>query len=93
MKIAFALLLLAAPVLAEEGANFDTHKQEAMDMIDKRIAALNQLKSCVQGASSKEALRTCHETHKEERVEFRKEHMDKRIQKMQEKRSKMDQKK
>jgi hypothetical protein len=79
-----ALALFSAVTFAEDNANFEEHKKEILSKIDKRIAMMNEHKSCVSSASSKDALKKCRESIKEEKNEMQKENKEERAQKIDE---------
>ncbi len=43
------------------GQNFELKKAEILNRIDERLARIQQMKSCVQSASSRDDLRACRE--------------------------------
>ncbi len=45
----------------ESGPNFELKRQEILKRIDERLARIQQMKSCVQAASSRDELRACRE--------------------------------
>ena len=63
---------------AGEGKSFEEHKTMMTQKIDKKIANLNEAKTCVQGAKDKEALKACHEKMREQKKEMKKEWKDKK---------------
>lgn len=40
---------------------FQQHKAQALEHIQKRVQILQQLQSCVQGATSREQMKACHD--------------------------------
>ena len=103
MKVIVAVMLFALPFFAfaddmENG--FKDHKAHEIKMIEERIAALNQTKSCLEGANDQAAVKKCNEAAKAEREKMEAEHkaeraknIDQRIQKLQEEKAKMNEKK
>jgi hypothetical protein len=77
-----ALALFSTVSFAEDNANFEEHKKEILTKIDKRIAMMNEHKSCVSACTSQEALKKCREGMKEDREEFHKENKEARGQKI-----------
>ncbi|MEK6556237.1 MAG: hypothetical protein AABZ31_13405 [Bdellovibrionota bacterium] len=72
--------------------DFATHKAEISKEVDEHIKALQDHKSCIDGAKDKDALKACREKMKEyrhgnmmERMEGRKDRIDKRMEKMKKK--------
>lgn len=45
-------------------AKFAERKSQALSHIDKKIANLNEHKTCINNASKKGDLKACHQTHK-----------------------------
>ena len=78
----------AAPSAAA-GDNLETRKAEMLKEIDEHISKMQEHKSCVSAASTKEALMSCHDKMKEYRKGERMEHMDRRMERMQERKEKM----
>jgi hypothetical protein len=66
MKFLLIATLIMSVAYADEKkeANLDEVKQRIAANIDQKISALQAHKGCVQGASSKEALRECRNSHK-----------------------------
>ncbi|HMJ49924.1 MAG TPA: hypothetical protein VK440_05105 [Burkholderiales bacterium] len=66
-----ALADQAQPQTGQKGSqpqNFQEHKQHMLDRMDKRIAALQQARSCVSQAQDRDAVKQCfpkHEGHRE----------------------------
>ena len=92
----FSVLMGASPVArAAEGPDFEKHKAEAVTEIDQRIGKLQQMKSCISGASNHEAVKACRADMKEfreeqrsERIEKRKEALENRLNKLNERKNK-----
>jgi hypothetical protein len=77
-----ALAFLSTVSFADDNANFEEHKKEILSHIDKKISMLNEHKTCVSSASSKDDLKKCHEGMKEDREVMKKEHKEERTQKI-----------
>lgn len=77
----------------EEGGKFEEHKQRMISSLDGRIAALNEAKSCAQAASSKEALKGCHEKLKSAQEAMVEKFIDSRIDRLQKRKAEMKAKK
>ena len=63
---------------------FEKRKAKTIEMADKTIADLKQLKTCVSAATEKESLKKCQETHREKmqvQMKKRKEMREKRKEK------------
>lgn len=56
-----------------EGKNFDEMKAKMSQHLDERIANLSEAKSCVSAATTKEALKDCHQKLKAEREQMKAE--------------------
>ncbi|MFL5783079.1 MAG: hypothetical protein ACJ76H_00635 [Bacteriovoracaceae bacterium] len=54
------------PAAGGQGQNMEEMKQHRLGNIDKRIGYLNELKSCISAASTKDAFHACEQTHKQE---------------------------
>ncbi len=72
MKSLLFFMLLSSAAFAQETntnkeQNFSELKQMVSANVDERIAALQAFKSCVNGATSKEQLKACRESHKDTR--------------------------
>jgi|GEM_PF-2365972 len=67
MKFLLITTLIMSVAYADEKKepNLDEVKQKIAAHIDQKISALQAHKGCVQGASSKEALKDCRQSHKE----------------------------
>lgn len=52
----------------DQKPKFDINQKKSMVLsnLDQRIAILQSKKGCVNAATSKEALKTCHQSHKEQ---------------------------
>lgn len=72
---------------AEEG--FEQHKKDALAGIDSRIASLNEAKSCIQGATSRESMKSCHEKLKASHEAMREQRIDQRIERLKKKKEKL----
>ena len=95
LTIAAAICALSATQVFAQGNPQDkaaAQKQEALANVDARIAELNNLKSCISGASTADAMKGCREKHREAAQNFRAQHMQERIEKMQTRKAELDQK-
>jgi hypothetical protein len=100
MKTIMIAAIAFAGVSAWASPNFETQKQKSLTMLDERIAALQEAKSCTTNATEAEQLRTCHKGLKEDHLAKREEHMKnkegrllQKAQKIKERREKMESKK
>ncbi len=75
-----------------QGANFEEHKNFALKMIDERMASLQSAKTCISAAQDQEQLKECRKKEREAMRGRRGEHLDNRIEKLQEKKAKMNEK-
>lgn len=73
---------------ADKG-NFADNKAKAIEHIEKKIAMMNEMKSCVSSATDQAALKACREKMHEQHKGMRMEHMDRKIQRLQDKKAKM----
>lgn len=90
ISLAMIVALSAGTAFAQEDkANLEQRKSEALANIDERISKLNEHKSCVQAAQSREGMEKCHQAMKEFRNSERMQHMEKRKAKMDERMEKM----
>ncbi|MDD0853311.1 hypothetical protein HBN50_09385 [Halobacteriovorax sp. GB3] len=75
-KVLFASCLMSALAFSvaakEEKMTFDQKKEKAMSRLDKHIKMLSELKSCIQGAKDKSAMKACRKSHKSQMKEMRK---------------------
>jgi predicted nuclease with TOPRIM domain len=93
---------------AEEGkpdpARFEKHKKMMLEEVDARITAIQSLKTCISGAKAQEDIEKCRHAeqdsmkkHREEMQakmkEHKKEAIDDRIKKLQDEKSKLEEKK
>ena len=67
----------AAPP-ADDAAKLQEHKTKAAEMLDKRIAKIQELKSCISGAADHKAMRECRKNHHEDMREMKMEWMEER---------------
>ena len=68
-----AVICASTVVFAEdEKPNFEARKAKALEMVAKRQANLDTLKSCVTAAEDKDALKACREANKEANKSMRK---------------------
>jgi hypothetical protein len=64
MKFLFISLLIVSPLLADENPqNLEEAKQRILANIEERITSMQSHKSCVQAATSKEQIKSCHDSH------------------------------
>lgn len=75
------------------GAGFETHKQEMLSNMDKRVTALQEARTCIAAAQDQESMKKCHEGLKEDRMAMRHEHMEKKIQRLDARKAKIEAKK
>ncbi len=75
--IAISVCLLSWAVVAQDEHNKEQGLQEQKafmsQILDKRIAALNEKKACVSAAADHAALKKCHEELKSDRQEIKEE--------------------
>jgi len=65
MVIFSLFLLTTAPLFAnEKSENLDEMKAKLTERLDKRISQLQETKSCVASASTKEEMKKCREKNK-----------------------------
>ncbi|MEK6725547.1 MAG: hypothetical protein AABY54_03225 [Deltaproteobacteria bacterium] len=67
-----SLFVISFPVFAEEpaeqkGIDIEKKKEDVVSRIDKRIGILQELKKCITDAATKEDLKKCRESFKEEK--------------------------
>lgn len=67
MKIFILAVLLVTSAFAQDKKEekIEEVKQQILSRIDKRISAIQEHKSCIQGASSREQIKSCRDSHKE----------------------------
>ncbi len=95
LLIGVALSFHASSSFAEgpnADADFGKHKTEASARIDQRIAELNNLKSCINSAANKDAIKSCHEKHKDSAQNMRAEHLQDRMERLEKKKAELQQK-
>tara|TARA_B100001248_G_scaffold262728_1_gene261737 strand:+ start:10083 stop:10331 length:249 start_codon:yes stop_codon:yes gene_type:complete len=64
--LSILIFLFATTAFAQgQGGKWEARKATVLENADKRIAAINELKTCVSGAEEKEAFRSCVKAHKE----------------------------
>lgn len=71
-------LLTTSFVQAEDGELLASAKQRILANADQRIGAIQNLKSCVQGAASKDQLKSCRDNHKTAMKQLREENKGER---------------
>lgn len=94
MKLFFVfttLCLMTLNVSAQE--DISTAKTEMSANLDKRIANLQEAKTCVSNAQNKEDLKNCHHALKEDHMEMKQHRLMKREERLKEKMQKVEQKK
>lgn len=89
--IVIAVLMVTSSVYAQE--DIATAKSEMSAHLDKRIANLQEAKTCVSGAQSKEDLKKCHHALKEDHMEIKHERLNKREARLKEKLQKVEEQK
>lgn len=72
LLVVLALFVISIPVFAEEpaeqkGIDIEKKKEDVVSGIDRRIGVLQELKKCITDAATKEDLKKCRESFKEER--------------------------
>jgi len=81
-------MAVGSTVWADE-SGFEQHKKEALAGIDSRIASLNEAKACIQGASSREGMKACHEKLKASHEAMREQRIDDRIERLKKRKEKL----
>jgi|GEM_PF-5242269 len=71
---------------------FQEHKAMSLKNVDERIESLNKMKTCLSSATKKEELKSCRETHRGSMEAMKMEHLDHHMERMKERRAKMDEK-
>ncbi len=64
MKTLMITSVLFASAAFAAGENFEQRKKMALENLDKRIATMNTLKSCMSSSSDKDGMKACRKTHK-----------------------------
>lgn len=94
MKALLSLSLCSAvfsfhAIAEDAGPALEEAKKHHLEMIDARLAALNEAKTCVNGATTRDAVIECHKKLKDEHhdmkmkhMEHKKERLEKRMEKM-----------
>ncbi len=97
--VLISLFLLSTSLLAKGDKNFEEKKSKILDMLEKKVANMNEHKACVSSASNMDALKVCKEKHKEQKKAFRdhrramkSEDIDAKIKRLQERKAKMQSK-
>ncbi|MBI4746551.1 MAG: hypothetical protein HY786_08440 [Deltaproteobacteria bacterium] len=72
LLVVLSLFVISIPVFAEEaaeqkGIDIEKKKEDVVSRIDKRIGILQDLKKCITDAATKEELKKCRESFKEEK--------------------------
>ncbi len=77
--------------------DFSTHKTKIIAEMDERIQKMQEHRSCVNGAASREAMKDCHEKMKswresehKENLGKRRAHIDEKIKNLEEQKKKLD---
>jgi hypothetical protein len=66
MKLIILLSLLSTTTIANDtNKRFEARKSSVLSHMDKRIALIQEGKSCVQAATSRDALKSCRTSQKE----------------------------
>lgn len=71
------------------GDNFADRKAQALAHMDKKIAMMNDMKSCISGTTDAAGLKACHEKMREQHKGMKMERMDRKMQRLQDKKAKM----
>jgi hypothetical protein len=66
----------------KKGENFEAHKKEMLENVDKRIQGLQEHKTCVSAAANHDAMKACHEKMKDMRMDLKEAHMGKKHERM-----------
>jgi hypothetical protein len=74
--ISFTLIQLASTLVQADDNKINEHKTKISAHIDKRIALLNEFKTCVNAASKKGDIQTCRKNHKEKMANLKEDHQD-----------------
>jgi hypothetical protein len=94
---AVAVLNMTIPVFAEDvdkaGENFEKHKSEMLENIDKKIKAGQDHRSCVAATKDRAGLKECMEKMRDTRMEFKEERMESRKERLDERMKKMEERK
>jgi hypothetical protein len=69
--VILCLFMTGAALAQQQGTKWQERKAKVLENADKRIAAINELKTCVSGADEKETFRSCMKTHKEKMKSLR----------------------
>lgn len=83
---------IGGPPPADAGQNFEAHKKEMLEKLDKAIAAMGEARNCMAAAADREALRKCHMAARHDRMEMREQHMDKRMERMERRKHRLEKK-
>lgn len=78
MLVLVSTLLIGSAFADDHEEKLAERKAKAVENIGKRIDSLNQLKSCIQGASEKGDMKQCRKDHKARMEPLRKEWKEKR---------------
>lgn len=71
--IIFASVLAQAEDKADANKGFSERKAKALEMIDKRVSGMQEMKTCVSSAADHNAMKACHEKHHEAMMGMRME--------------------
>ena len=92
-SLVLSLLLIPMTSLADghggKGKNFDQKKAMMVENLTKRIANLQEAKSCAEAASEKGSLKACRQALQEKMKGLKMERMDRKIERMQKRKEKM----
>lgn len=78
LKSLLIITTLTLSMTAYAEPDIATAKSEMTANLDKRIAALQEAKTCVSSAGTPEDLKKCHQSLKEDRMEMRKDRLEKK---------------
>lgn len=83
LMLATLAISISAPIFASEGEakkkeHFDQQKSERLQHMKSRLDLMNQEYSCVQGASSYDAIKACDDKAKSARESFEQQHKKER---------------
>lgn len=100
LKLLVLGILVSSAAFAADEENFAKRKEEMLANMSERIQKMEEMKTCVNSAADKEALKACHKGMKEwregekgERMEKHRGMLEKRKAKIDEKMKAMDEKK
>lgn len=82
-------LFLASAAFAGD-ADVETHKAKLLEEWTGRIASLEKAKTCVEGASTKDAIQACKKLLKSDMSARKEGHIDAKIKKLEDKKEKLN---